>query len=61
MEIFNSEVNHIYRYHNRGVPLNKMRPVLLEMFKRTYLDNELEYSNTLKAIFGEEIKSKMIY
>jgi len=39
----------------RGVPLSKMRTVILDIFKRKYENNDFEYDLILKAIFKEYI------
>ena len=32
-----------------------MRKVLLEIFKKTYIDNDLEYNSTLKVVFKDRV------
>ena len=39
----------------RGVPLNKMRTVLLDIFKRTYANNDMEYETILKVVFNNHV------
>jgi len=39
----------------KGVPFSKLRIVILEMFKRTYENNELDYESSLKVIFQEQV------
>ncbi len=49
---FNCEGN---KYLVRGVPFSKLRTVILEMFKKTFENNELDYESSLKVIFQENV------
>ena len=42
-------------YIIRGVPFSKLRTVILEMFKKTFENNELDYESSLKVIFQENV------
>ena len=39
----------------RGVPFSKLRIIVLEMFKKTYEDNDLEYESAVQVCFQEQI------
>ena len=42
-----SYINEEYIIIYRGVPLSKMRTIILDIFKRTYANNKLDYESVL--------------
>lgn len=41
----------------KGVPMIYMRPLLLDLFRRTYENNELDYESSLKVVLGEKVRN----
>lgn len=54
-KIYNKALNQKWKYLIRkGVSYNKIRPLILDFFKRKYSENEMEYEINFEKVFGKK-------
>lgn len=46
-------------YIKRGVPMYLMRTIILDIYKRTFTDNQMEYNIALNIIFKDNVPTQL--